>query len=269
MCHAPETLRDEIIIAAIKKLVENKEIKVILIDSAGNVISDISLSALRDALRGTDNRTLTDLYKKAYDSTNDREKVSIENDAVGLAKESTLSSRLPREIELDDGTGTYDKIFRTGNALNVQIKGEDAGLAKETTLSNILSQLDVALSTLAKLQRWGRNVEPTWIHGDEITAPAENTKLVSVTVSSGKKGYIYGFFIVAGEANDFKINWTSGGETKSIRIPFQSGGALQYVDIVPLNEGSPADENTEISITNVNAGSSEVVYQARLFYAEV
>ena len=128
---------------------------------------------------------------------------------------------------------------------------------------------DISLSDLAKLQRWGRNVEPSWIHGDEITAPAENTKLVSKTVSTGKSGYIYGFFIMAGEANDFKITWTSGGASKSIRIPFSSGGALQYVDIVPLNEGLPADENTEISITNVNAGSSGVVYQARLLIAEV
>ena len=128
---------------------------------------------------------------------------------------------------------------------------------------------DISFSDLAKLQRWGRNVEPAWIHGDEVTAPAENTKLVSVTVSSGKKGYIYGFFIMAGEANDFKIAWTSGGETKSIRIPFSSAGALQYVDIVPLNEGLPADSETEISITNVNAGGSGVVYQARLLIVEV
>ena len=136
MCHAPETLRDEVILAAIKKLVENKEIKVILIDSGGNVISDISLSALRDALRGTDNRTLTDLYKKAYDSTNDREKISIENDAVGLAKDTTLS---------DFKSQAYDS---TNDLYKIGISKDDVGLAKETTLSNILSQLDITLSAL-------------------------------------------------------------------------------------------------------------------------
>ena len=38
------------IVEAIRELSKNKEIKVILIDSGGNVVSDISLSALRDAL---------------------------------------------------------------------------------------------------------------------------------------------------------------------------------------------------------------------------
>jgi|GEM_PF-1519567 len=184
----------------IKAIIDAKEFKVIVIDSAGNVISDISLSALRDALKGAD-----------------------------------------------------DKDFST----------------LETDVEAILAKLDVALSTLAKLQRWGRNVEPSWVHADEVTAPAADTKLVNTTISTGKKGYIYGFFISAGEANDFKINWISGGETKSIRIPFSGKGALHYVDITPLNEGLPADEGTEISITNVNAGGSGVVYQARLFIAEV
>jgi len=116
---------------------------------------------------------------------------------------------------------------------------------------------------------WGRSVEPAWIHGDEITAPAADTALVSVTVSAGKTGYIYGFFISAGEANDFKINWTSGGAAKSIRIPFSGSGALQYVDFVALNEGMGADAGTDITITNVNAGGTNTVYQARLLYAEV
>jgi len=127
----------------------------------------------------------------------------------------------------------------------------------------------VAISKLAKLIKWSRDVEPEWIHADEVTAPAAGTALVSVTVSTGKRGYIYGFFISAGEANDFKINWTSGGAAKSIRIPFSGSGALQYVDFVALNEGSGADEGTDITITNVNAGGSGVVYQARLLYAEV
>jgi len=65
--------------------------------------------------------------------------------------DSDLKSRLPRELELDDGSGTYGKIYRTGNALNIQIKGDDAGLAKETTLSSIKTNtdnLDIALSSL-------------------------------------------------------------------------------------------------------------------------
>jgi len=139
----------------------------------------------------------------------------------------------------------------------------------QSTLSSILSQLDITLTTLAKLKRWGRSVDPDWVHAAEVTAPSAGTSLVSKTVGTGKTGYIYGFFISAGEANDFKINWTSGGSAYSIRIPFSAKGALHYVDFAALNEGLGADAGTSITITNVNAGSAGVVYQARLLYAEV
>ena len=49
------------IVEAIRELSKNKEIKIVIIDSAGNVISDISLSALRDALKGTDNKDFSTL----------------------------------------------------------------------------------------------------------------------------------------------------------------------------------------------------------------
>ncbi|MEM3988647.1 MAG: hypothetical protein QXZ22_08660 [Sulfolobales archaeon] len=161
------------------------------------------------------------------------------------------------------------KKFCTANQnIKVAISEDVLGLAKSADLTN-LSNLDVALSILAKLIRFGKNVVPTWIHAAEVTAPAANTNLVSKTVSSGKQGYIYGFFISAGEANDFKINWTSGGTARSIRIPFGGKGALQYVDITAINEGFPADAGSTITITNVNAGSSGVIYQARILYAEV
>ncbi|MEM4976177.1 MAG: hypothetical protein QXT64_02510 [Desulfurococcaceae archaeon] len=125
------------------------------------------------------------------------------------------------------------------------------------------------VSVLANFQRWGRDVSPVWIHGAEVTAPAAGTALVSKTVSAGKSGYIYGFFISAGEANDFMINWTSGGAAYSIRIVLPGKGTLQYVDFVPINEGLPADGGSTITITNVNAGLAGIVYQARLLYAEV
>jgi len=141
--------------------------------------------------------------------------------------------------------------------------------ASESTLSSVLAQLDVTLSILAKLKRWGKNIEPEWVHAGEVTAPAADTALVSKTVSAGKVGYIYGFFISAGEANDFKINWTSGGAAKSIRVSFSGKGVLQYADFIALNEGLGADAETNITITNVDAGSSGVIYQARLLYAEM
>lgn len=70
---------------------------------------DIKLSALRDDLRGTDNRTLTDIYNK-------------------------MADRLPRVI--------YDSA---GTELSSYIKNLDTGLstrASETTLSGIKTQTD-------------------------------------------------------------------------------------------------------------------------------
>ena len=119
------------------------------------------------------------------------------------------------------------------------------------------------------LERWGRYVEPKWAHGDEVTAPEAGTALVTKSIEAGKNGFIFGFFISTGEANDFKINWTTDGSEKSIRIPIESRGSVHFVDFTPLNEGMGADAETDISITNVNAGSAGVVYQARLLYAEV
>jgi len=165
-----------------------------------------------------------------------------------------------------DGSNTTN-ILKEDDPLNI---AQIAGTALTgRNWSNDFAKLDVPLTTLAKLKRWGRNIEPAWIHGGEITAPAANTALVSKTVSSGKTGYIYGFLISAGEANDFKINWTSGGAAKSIRIPFSGEGALQCVDFIALNEGLGADAGTDITITNANAGASGVIYQARLLYAEM
>ena len=130
-------------------------------------------------------------------------------------------------------------------------------------------QLDVTLTVLSRLIRYGRNISPSWIHGDEVAAPSANTSLVSHMVSSGKQGLIYGFYVSSDEENVFKIIWVSGGVTRSIRIVFGGGGSIHYVDFFALNEGYPADAGTEIKIVNVNDGGSGKMYQARLFIAEV
>jgi len=132
-----------------------------------------------------------------------------------------------------------------------------------------IKDIIIALTALAKYQRWGRDLEPEWVHADEVTAPAGGTALVTKAVGTGKSGYIYGFFISAQEANDFKLNWTSGETAYSIRIPLGGTGASQCVDLLPLNEGLPADAETSITITNINAATAEKIYQARLLYLEV
>lgn len=133
-----------------------------------------------------------------------------------------------------------------------------------------LTGRDISLD-LAKLglQRWGRDLEPSWVHATEQTAPGAGTALVTQAVGVGKSGYIYGFLVSAQETNDFKLNWTSGATAYSIRIPFGGAGSTECVDPTPLNEGLPADAGTNITITNVNAATAGKIYQARLLYAEV
>ncbi|MBA7700004.1 hypothetical protein ES703_108710 [subsurface metagenome] len=133
-----------------------------------------------------------------------------------------------------------------------------------------LTSRDISLD-LAKLglQRWGRDLEPEWVHAAEVADSAEGAALVTKAVGAGKSGYIYGFLISAQETNDFKLNWTSGTTDYSIRIPFGGAGSTECVDPTPLNEGLPADAGTNITITNVNAAAAGKFYQARLLYAEV
>ena len=127
----------------------------------------------------------------------------------------------------------------------------------------------INLTTASQYTRWGRAITPAWIHAVESVAPGAGTALVTKAVTAGKSGYIYGFFISAGEANNFLLNWTSGGVAKSKRIVFSGLGSIEAIDQVPLNEGLPADAGTNITITNVTAGGAGVVYQANLLYGEV
>jgi len=127
----------------------------------------------------------------------------------------------------------------------------------------------INLSTASQYTRWGRVITPSWVHAAEVVAPLIGAILITKAVGVGKSGYIYGFFISAGEANNFLINWTSGGVAKSKRIVFSALGSIEAIDQVPLNEGLPADAATNVTITNVSAGGVGIVYQANLLYGEI
>lgn len=117
--------------------------------------------------------------------------------------------------------------------------------------------------------RWGRNLEPSWTHAAEQTAPAAGTALVTRAVTAGRLGYIHGFFISTQEANDFLLNWISGGVARSKRIIFGSMGTTECVDPAALNEMLPADGGTNITITNVNVAGGGMVYQANLLCGDL
>jgi len=175
--------------------------------------------------------------------------VSIASDKAGLAKDSTLS-KLVNALSSVSADTVLVKISGSGIMVPVDIQGDAIGLSS--------------------LVRYGRTPSVlTWVYGSEVSAPSAGASLVSRSVGSGKKGYVYGFFITASEANDFYINWTSGGTAHKVRIKFTGAGSLEYAGFIPVNEGLPADSGSTVSITVVNAGSSGSVYQAGLLYVEV
>ena len=115
---------------------------------------------------------------------------------------------------------------------------------------------------------FNRNVKPSWSYLPYFTAPAGGSVLIQKdTVATAT--YIYGFFIAAGEANAFLINWTFAGSIYSRLIPLGGVGAVETIDCVPLNEGQPADKKSVITITNINAGGAGILYQAGLLIGEV
>jgi len=109
-------------------------------------------------------KTQTD--KLQFDANNFL-RAAIASDEVGLATDATLTSELTRVTKpkiYDDTLATPDWVDLTRSILQeAKIVGDEVGLATEATLSNILSQLDITLSTLR----------------DAITAAAPNNKTLA------------------------------------------------------------------------------------------
>ena len=107
--------------------------KEILVDDQGRLQIAGSVTANVDfsQLMGSDNRTLTDLYDKAYDSANDRVKTAVESTVNPPNLDVALSTR-----------------------------------ASESTLSSILSQLDITLSALRDALKGAGNKDFTTLEAD-------------------------------------------------------------------------------------------------------
>ncbi|MEM4013052.1 hypothetical protein [Metallosphaera sp.] len=111
--------------------------------------------------------------------------------------------------------------------------------------------------------RWGHLTSPTWVIGSDASNPPANTALVSFNVPGDGKAYIYGLYIATPESNDFYLSWVSNGVERRYYILFGAKGTLYFADLIPLNEGLPADPGTTIAIKNVNAGTN--IYRAGVF----
>lgn len=103
-----------------------------------------------------------------------------------------------------------------------------------------------------------------YVRGSYLPGPPAGATLNEFTCPAGRRCAIIGVLIDAGEPNYFEIRWISGGALKTYRIRIPSDGILA-LDFSPgLNINDLADENTKISVVNVNAGSSGSAYKADL-----
>jgi len=110
-------------------------------------VSDLKKVTVENIVRRIEADDGTGVYAEIY-RTNNALQTSIKNDEVGLAKETTLSSRLPRKIEADDGTGVYAEIHRRNNNLRVSLESDQIDLIK--TLKDRVSRYYVSRRCLLK-----------------------------------------------------------------------------------------------------------------------
>jgi hypothetical protein len=103
---------------------------------------------------------------------------------VDPATEGTLAGRLARELEADDGTGTYAGIERTGNSLQASMEAWNAGtlLVQEDTPLNVSAStvsiqeataLDVSGATVPVEQQTPVGIEADDDDGNTLAVNAE------------------------------------------------------------------------------------------------
>lgn len=82
----------EALIERLRSLFKEEALRV---DAANSgIATETTLSSINSKIIKADTDNVTIVSEPAYDPTNDLKKVSIENDAVGLARDSTLNSIL-------------------------------------------------------------------------------------------------------------------------------------------------------------------------------
>jgi hypothetical protein len=119
-----------------------------------------------------------------------------------------------------------------------------------------------------KSNRGSDAVVTKWKIGTEQVAPPALTPLVTQTVDETYPlGRIYGYWVSADEANNFRLTWTSG-VARSMLICLPVGGTIVVVlDFQSLNESMLAPTTSTIQIVNVAAGAAGKRYQAGVLLA--
>jgi len=104
--------------------------------TSSDIATETTLSNINSKIVKADTDNVKIIGEVAYDSANDWKKVSVENDSVGLAKESTLSSVLS---QLDITLSQLKDALRPVRSTPVQqlsSQSIDAGGTTEFTISN-------------------------------------------------------------------------------------------------------------------------------------
>jgi len=112
-------------------------------DNVG-LAKDATLSSIDGKITKCDTDNVKVVSEVAYDSTNDRKKISIENDSVGLAKDATLSSIEGKITKCDtDNVKVVSEVAydSTNDRKKVSIENDAVGLATENTLSSMNSKI--------------------------------------------------------------------------------------------------------------------------------
>ncbi|RLG77351.1 MAG: hypothetical protein DRO12_02425, partial [Thermoprotei archaeon] len=157
---------------------------------------------------------------------------------------------------LDDGTGAYGKVYRTGNSLNVQIKGDDSGILKASDLSfdgsgnlNVNAKavanppnLDVLLSTRASESTLSGIKSKT----DKLQFDGSNNLMVVVNADNVSSRLTDGTLIVERKLSK-KI---SEGSAFSISHRFEEVASNSHVDLYFENP-SESDKTVYIMLVEV------------------
>ncbi len=122
---------------------------------------------------------------------------------------------------------------------------------------------------LSIILRWGHNTTPRWVFGDYINNPTPEYALTYIEVPPDMQAYIYGFYLLSNEANDFKITWRSGGVAQEYLITHSARGVTYFTDTIPLNEGLPADPNSAITVSITNNGTGKYRVGILIGFVEV
>jgi len=187
--------------------------------------------------------------------------VTISRDLVGLAREATLDTISTNVAITATNSNNLTNLPSMANALNnIEANATSMNAVITTNINYPLNQI-----------RWGQPVEPNWVYGTVTTGPTAGAVLVSQGVSSGYNGYIWGYFLSTNDSagNTFLVEWTYNNTTYQQMVVFGGAGTVNFITNKAVNSGLPAQGGSTMTISILNAGSTNALYMAGLLWGQV